>query len=709
MNLAWSIVWNLSEGFQKARDKLNTVSEVLKKTPDVLVCKVSWYIVNKTPELKVTNFRLYIWQIFNNWRWLYDEEFIIWAIKTYLEHLEKWEKLVIESAWIVSWIVNWLQKKDWALSSDEQVRYLEKIVSTYFPKEKERIQINKIEDRHNDLLSTIKENWLDWLKSIDLDKDFSSLYIVWLLYKASQKSNKFFTRILSTIKKTNWEREDFKNYYALIEIAIRLTDYFNWIYIHGWEERQSLYDSIITDILNWKFDYIEELKVLKEMWDITKLPFSTLNFSKDKYKKEKERQEKEKSLTRKVRNTIWWVTLSVASALWGINYGINSYKDLQEYELDERINTQLINALENKSIYIFFKPSIHEEIKTDAEKLDYLQKTWDTLVDLFTARYWEWKVNKKELKLFFVVRMVEILQFPHITDSSWEKSYIEFIEIVLQNPIWRTELISMWFEVDNNYWKYEWLKKSFETTYKYNWNYKISWDKLNIWVMNYVGSNWNSYEIQNYTCDFKPMIGSVNCPAWIDINQSYILARIWDYSDFTTEDWKKVALDFLSSPYNLLIKQIISIWPMFWNVLYTLENEVRKKLVELVLEKRFTPEQIKSWWSKEIIVFLQKNFKEHLRVDFEEIAKNTLNLDEKTIKEFSEQKDKLFADRVWKIKIEYAKNFQVDHMLVVFEYKWKKYFYLDSTNYSYWEWLRLYWFTNINDTKKFSDELLKLL
>lgn len=710
MNFLGNMTWNLSDKFQKTRDKLKQVSEVLKKVPGILVYKISWEKTDILPKINSTNFRLYIWQIFNNQLGLYDEEFIIWAIETYLNQLEKWEKLVIESSSIISWLVNWLREKEWALKQEEQEKYLQELIEKYFSKEKDKIQINRIENKHKELFDSIEKDWLEWLKSdnnIELDENSWSLDIAKLLYKASQKNHNFFVRLVSTVKgnKDKGNQENLKNYYALVEIAIRITDYLNWIYIHGGEARQSLYDHIIFDILNWKYDKITELKYLQEFClSKSNFSFSSLNFSKDKYEKEQERQESEKDFWWKVRKVALQTSLAVSIALWSSVWSIQWYKNKQEQILDERINAVLIEALKNDTIYTFLKPGWWKRYETAKDKMKYLDFTWDKLVKYFIARYWEWSINKKELKLFFIWEMIELKKFPFFEDSSWEKSYIEFIEKVLHNPRAKAELISKWFNVDNNYLKYELYKSAFQTTYNYKWEYKVDSGLINSWTIEYIDRRWNSYDIKLYKCDIKPMIWTTNCIPNLNIWDSYILAKKWWYWEYNISDWREVAFDFLSSPYNSLVKEIIIIWTQFWNNFFQIEDDIRKRLLKLVQEKKYSVEEIKSWWVKEIIVFLQKNFKEYLKVDFKEVAENTLNLDEKTIKEIAENKWEFLVDKVWEIKI-----WELNYLITIFEFNWKKYFYLDLSSYNYWEWLNLYWYTSIEDSKDFSKKLLKLL
>jgi len=325
MNSLLDTAWNILDEFQDRTDKLKNILKVLKKIPDILVYSESWKKLNNIPKINSKKFKLYIWQIFNNSLGLYDEDFIIWSIKSYLWKLEEWEKLIIESSSIVSWLVNNIREKDWALSPQDQIKYLNEIIEKYFPDQKDKIQIKRIEDTNGELLSEIAKNWLDSLQSDEepkLDKNPSSLSLAKILYKATSKNNDFFVKIASTKwkKRQKWEKFDkanLENYYAIIEIAIRLKDYINGVTIQWWESRQREYDEIIFNILNWSYDYIQELKELKEFCQSTqKTPFSSLTFSKDRYKKEVERQLQKNDFLRKARNIIWITSLTVSTILW---------------------------------------------------------------------------------------------------------------------------------------------------------------------------------------------------------------------------------------------------------------------------------------------------------------------------------------------------------------------------------------------------------
>lgn len=717
MNSLWNIAWGLSNRFQEVWNKLENISKVFKKIPDILVYTVSWKKLKKIPKINSHNFKLYIWQIFNNSLGLYDEDFIIWSIKSYLSMLDEWEKLVIESSSIVSWTVNNIREKDWALSPQDQITYLNEIVEKYFPEQKDKILINRLEDTNSDLLSEIEKNWLVSLESdnqLKLDKNTSSLDLAKILYKATCENNDFFVKIASTAwkKRQKWEKFDkanLENYYAIVEIAIRLKDYINGVNIHWWESRQREYDEIIFNILNWNYDHIQELKKLKEFClSIQKTPFSSLTFSKDRYKKELERQLQKKDFLRKVRNIIWVTSLAVWAIVWTWVWTLDWYKQKQEQGLDKKIETILLHSLKDKTIYTFLKPWFWTiEYKTDESKKLLLDMTWTKLAKYFIQRYWNWNSNisEKELKLFFILEMIEFKQFPHYDDYEWEKPYIKFIEKVLQNPRAKAELILKWFNVDKDYFKFTSYKDAFERTYKNTWDFELNRDFINSLSETYVDSKWNYHDIKKIRCYTIPSMWDINCPIWLSPWNEYMLSRDSTYSNYSLEKWKEVALDFLSTPFNELVLEIMTKWYIFSDDMHSQEKNIRKKLVNLVLEKKFTLEEIKSRWVKEIIAFLQNNFKDILIIDFKQICEDTINLDDELIKKFNENKDNLFVDKIWEIKM-----WTFDYSVTILEFNWKKYFYLDSSViYDHWESLRLYWYLTLEESKNFSKELQKLL
>jgi len=717
MNSLLDTAWNILDEFQDRTDKLKNILKVLKKIPDILVYSESWKKLNNIPKINSKKFKLYIWQIFNNSLGLYDEDFIIWSIKSYLWKLEEWEKLIIESSSIVSWLVNNIREKDWALSPQDQIKYLNEIIEKYFPDQKDKIQIKRIEDTNGELLSEIAKNWLDSLQSDEepkLDKNPSSLSLAKILYKATSKNNDFFVKIASTKwkKRQKWEKFDkanLENYYAIIEIAIRLKDYINGVTIQWWESRQREYDEIIFNILNWSYDYIQELKELKEFCQSTqKTPFSSLTFSKDRYKKEVERQLQKNDFLRKARNIIWITSLTVSTILWTWVWTLHRYKQKQEQELDKKIETILLHSLKDKTIYTFLKPWFWTvEYKTDEAKKILLDMTWTKLSRLFIDRYWNWNSNisEKELKLFFILEMIELKQFPHYDDYDWEKPYIKFIEKVLQNPRAKAELILKWFNVDKDYFKYTSYKDAFERTYKNTWDFELNRDFINSWSETYVDSKWNYHDIKKIRCYTIPSMWDINCPTWLSPWNEYMLSRDSIYSKYSLKKWKEVALDFLSTPFNELVLEIMTKWYIFSDDMRSQENNIRKKLVNLVLEKKYTLEEIKWWWVKEIIAFLQNNFKDALTLDFRQIIENTINLDSKTIIEINKNKDNLFVDKIWEIEI-----WHIKYSVTILKFNWNKYFYLDSSViYNHWEGLMLFWYSSLDDSKKFSEELLKLL
>lgn len=565
MNSLWNIAWWLSEWLQKARVKLNQVSEILKKVPDILTFSFSWKKSANLPKISSINFKLYIWQIFEDWRWLYDEEFIIWAIKTYLERLNDWEELVIESASIVSWLINWLREEDSALTTDKQIKYLEEIIEKYFHKEKNKIKISKVEDTHIGLFKAIEENWLDWLKwwdNVKLTKDFSSLDIAKVLFQAAQENENFFNKLVSTIwekkqKTVKHDKNDLKSYYALIEIAFRLTDFIKWISIHWWESRQREYDQIIIEILSWWFDHDTKLKAIKEfVLSNAKIPFfRTLNFNKAKYKKEKERQIKEKEFNIKSRIVTIPVALFVAWLIWWQikstwdNYEKEEEVKLETIRLKHEWNQALTEALKALKWDTSFRDTTDNRMwTTDEYKYNTPNKQANKIEELanrtalvFISRYWKWNnVNQNFIYWLLAQTMKDSIDYFKIHSSfsywNWSPDFIRNVFIPTNRPI----LKAMWFQINTQLWIFEKYRNEVEDTAKISFD-----DSKKIYIKQFlvtpiwefINGIWIPYKLWVIECwEIYHQIGNHVCNI-NDPPKKIIVAKYWGDESWSAYYW----------------------------------------------------------------------------------------------------------------------------------------------------------------------------
>ena len=711
-----------SDIFSKYSEKLKKLSEIFKKNPDIVLYYESWNktTIDKVVKLTTDNFKFYLWQIFV-WskKWLYNEEFIIFSIKSLLLHLEKWEKLSIESASFISWLVNGLKETEWALKPDDQVEYIENIVLDNFPKDKDKIVVNWTHKVHRELYSAIEKEWLESLKvNINYQdlESFNSLDIARLLFNACETDTNLFRRFAATKEnrwktKTNkYDKEDFSNYYSLIEVSIRLTDYIKWVNIQSWEKKQWSYDSIITDILGDKYNSNLSIWTIKKLSNnLTKNWFNAIHIDKNKIEDELEKQNQKEKFLRNARRiaiqTSLAVSLTLASAIWWISW----YKWKEVTDLNDRIDTVLIDALKDKTIYTYFQMNMSIAYSTDKEKIDMIKKTWIKLWEYFKWRYWEWSIEDSKLQLFFILEMISSLDFPHIEDYKWTKPYIEFIDKVLHKPVSKAILISYWFDVDKIYLKNQEQKAYFENTYNLNNIWSISSKASLVQLWEYVDSEWYSYDIAKYKCAniVSPQSHASFCDTWdLELWKEYIVAKSCDiYCEYNMEEWKKVSLDFLSSPLNNLISELISIWNKSWAYFYGLEDDIRRELVWLINKWVFELDEIKKWNSIDKLVFLQKFFPEKIWFNIPKAAQNTINLDDDTKKHMTKDRKWINIVKIWN-----NKDWQLNYSINLIKYKWNHYFYIDNWTYRFWEWFMIYWFDyNLKKSQEFSKSLINLL
>jgi hypothetical protein len=416
----------------------------------------------------------------------------------------------------------------------------------------------------------LEEKWLDslgWsIVDLELWEDFNSQDIAKLLYWACKEDEKFFNKIKWTrpeyIKENWWKKS---KYYSLVEIAFRLTDYINWINIHGWERRQERYDIIIRWIINWDYNHILPIKKIHDflqkkqnLWT-----FNSLHFSEKAFEKEQERKEKVK----KIRNLVWAVSLSVSMILWWITAWINIEKNKQEDEFNNRKRILMSKVLENVSMTEYYWSLWYSMYETDEKKYERINYLWEKLAKLFIIKYWEWNINWEELQLFFISKMVELNSYNFGELNYWDKLYLRLIDEILENPVNKTLLLSYWFEVDNYYWKYVDYKDIFLNTYKSDLDIEVKEsDVEKIWE--YIDKEWNSHEIALYEYEWK----------------KYIVARYYETYNYTFENAREVSLDFLWTPFNYFILGLREIWDLIWNNFLNSQELISRLLVDKVVD-----------------------------------------------------------------------------------------------------------------------------
>lgn len=545
-----SVNTRMSDSFSKFWKSVLNLAEVIKKTPGILSYFVAWEKkdLKDIQKLNNKNFKFYVWETKKHEKdQFYSEEFYIWAIANLINLLEKGWILDIEVWADVSKIMNenWDSEND--MTTEEQIEFIREIIRKNFKKFENRINLINTSKRHPELFNELEQNWLDWLEwdivELELGDNFKSLDIAKLLYKACKKDEKFFNIIKWTrpekIKESNLEKP---KYYSLVEIAFRLTDYINWINIHGGERRQERYDIIIRWIINWDYNHIPTIKKIYNFLQTSQnlWTFNSLHFSEKSYEKEQQRIEKIKN----IRNVIWAVSLSVLLILWWVSVWINIEKNKQKNELNKQIDLavkELVSKMPNFYDYTDKNWWNKSWIKYDTlnKKLAFVYSKSEFLAKRFIDLYW--KLDYEDLEFVKLLIITTLSNSEEIYNgkqelcyTSWDIKFLNEVFIPMNKPL----LLVKWFKVNDILWNYSgYIKEINDTSNLSSWEYQnIEFDRMSILKI------WSIQDYDLWVVTWKDIIINLS-RLWKKINipdyfwKSFIVAKSWHNSKYTIEDW----------------------------------------------------------------------------------------------------------------------------------------------------------------------------
>ena len=490
--------------------------ELENKYFQVISCYSNWKEIDEL-ELKNQDINLYFWMIYEGNNTFYSQDFIIWTIRNSLEKT-KWN-INIELWWELSKVMN-SEISEWNSINniENQKNIIRGIINKTFNKtEQERININILTSRHNDLLGDLeKENWfkvswnfLEEIKNIDLT-EITSLDIYKILYLESQKNDKLF-KLSADIQTTHIKekRNERASYYSIAEVAIRLKDLIDWKVVQWWENRQKRYDIIINKLLNKEFnsEILEVLYKLLEENNIESEEFIQFYINKKQLKEEKNNDENLKKIKKKIRNFIWKTTLAVSLVIWW-GYSVkNHFDNIREERFDAKINKSILDNYPNIEKYHDMWMYSHG-FNIDEYDINTIKWYVDDLTRTFISLYWDYNINVswEEYKNIYFLILNEFLNWKDFFKErkwdyyEWNNQFLE--EFIKNNNV---KLLQEWYNLDkNNLTKY---KKIISNTANliekeidsYFMNFSQS-EVNEIWIVNIDYSNYELWLVQiNWT------------------------------------------------------------------------------------------------------------------------------------------------------------------------------------------------------------------
>jgi len=347
----------------------------------------------------------YVWKIFSDEngreKKLYNDNFVILSLAYLFYHSWEGHKIILKIWRNISELANWKDDVEDYMSLEEEKKYIMNIAKRYFPDRYKDLVLVDIEEDNPELFKILREKWINWLDDWDrqpeLSESFTSLDIAKYLYRVCKNNEVFYALIKKLISEDQIKKtkDNYPNYYGLVEIACRIKDLLNGITIQGWADRQNLYDDFIKLIIGdrWKIDKFPELQNLQDfckskLWEKEK--FERVYIYKKIYTKLLEENEKKLSH----RNKYWKITSAISLALllvlsWSIGWYHFSNKKQRKQQQDK--NEKLLEkTLLDKSVRdIHFDHGDHQSVDGLKFRID---EATENMYNSFVKIYGTWDI-----------------------------------------------------------------------------------------------------------------------------------------------------------------------------------------------------------------------------------------------------------------------------------------------------------------------------
>lgn len=559
---------------------------------DVVTYRNNWRQQSDTNLFIDENANWYIWKMFKDKESIYSESFLVWSLWYLLWKLKPWSKIVIQICRSVSELMNWKDDIEWTLSFEEQKALIISLVRKYHGSYfndcsiEDKLNIIEMKDNNKDLFYILASEWIEWLccnTKPKLDhENFTSKDIAKYLYRVARNDDLFLNKLIETKPKRLRSNNGPSDYYGMIEISVRLTDYLKWIRLQWWELRQNRYDSIIKEILFGRsLDNIHPMlldlrqfcrsvvwdqSTHKQEWDISwGCPnwFSTIYFDAKKHHE----YEKKKHNKNKLNRLIAWIWLSFVIVVWGYYWKTNWDRSRAEQEINRIIEI----VLENKDIGI--RMHWHYDKLNNEQKKVWLKNILDIAIYDFDMRYGLWNIDKEQFKIMVLWELLQWWSESLLRIfSAWNffDQYVNNVNDFLDNTFItniRNKIIfaDVWTPIDY-YWKYSRYKSGFMNSFrllKDDWNDILHDDKFSLISLGtYMRRDWYEYEIGVLTCKenvSEIMTGLPFKCKWDKYTKEFIVAKWYGKEWYNMDDSLSVVRDFFNNTYLRKFSEEISI------------------------------------------------------------------------------------------------------------------------------------------------------
>lgn len=232
---------------------------------------------------------------------MYNKEFFAGALESLFTNLQEGQKARVVVCRSLSELINGPNDVEHALTSEQEICLIKRIAKRKFRKTENSLEVVDLEKQpqHEALFRALRASVKPETGRADIEKaladnedeqsviaETNSLRIAKMLFKAAAKSENlrkaFSKTIPDKLEDSAPENPDLQ-YYSLIEVAIRLGDILNGIYIHGGSNRQAIYNGIIIQLIRGKEGRYKDIEELKPLFEMLKgLRFETLHLDNEK-------------------------------------------------------------------------------------------------------------------------------------------------------------------------------------------------------------------------------------------------------------------------------------------------------------------------------------------------------------------------------------------------------------------------------------------
>lgn len=551
-NSETSIWWHIKSAWKKFVSWLLGKTSFFDITKIVSYNDLNWNLKENIPFLDGEKSHIYMWKMNEEEIWIYSDDFLKWILQYYFYCTPKWENITLELANCVSEVL-W-ENMQWFMNFTKQKEYIQNFVEKNFSrKDTQRLEIIDLESRHPELFTQLRkyekkikteavEKWLsiweldqtpsfDNLEFLDSDKSpklpdyefsFSSLDIAKYLYRVCKNNALFFDKI-KAIKPEKAKSE----FYPIIEIALRLTDFLNWVDIQWWAIKQKNYDAIIREIINpyKNISQYPEIAQLREFCKqrIWERSFETIYMdgNSKKYRSYTDKINQEKLSSSKIRIYSAITALALLWILWTPKL-VDYYKT---EKLKKQTQKNINEIFENKRLTYSWEYWRWEYV--EKEKTERISMYINNIYNRFQVRYW---AIDEDQEIWFRSKIVDCINNQKILDMLWSyTTYWSTTEDIVIDQYFIPQNLSE-FQTLNiptiPYQKYIEYTDDFINTLLLEWDFKAKWD---------TASKSMGYRWMTNTMKLLDEIGPY-CPRYQtyepSITEAYQLARMkhnWKY------------------------------------------------------------------------------------------------------------------------------------------------------------------------------------